>query len=68
MGKKNEETRTLYRPVGIAEYILIRESGFKEFPPRLPEQSIFYPVTNKAYAEQIASEWNTADEKSGTQG
>jgi len=35
------------------------------FPPRLPEQPIFYPVTNEKYAEQIAREWNTKDERSG---
>ena len=29
------------------------------FPPRLPEQPIFYPVTNEAYAAQIARDWNT---------
>jgi hypothetical protein len=29
------------------------------WPPRLPEQAIFYPVTNYAYAAQIASAWNT---------
>jgi len=25
----------------------IRESGFREFPPRLPGQPIFYPVLNE---------------------
>jgi hypothetical protein len=25
----------------------------------LPEQPIFYPVTNEAYATQIARDWNT---------
>ena len=38
---------------------LIREAGFAGFPPRLPEQPIFYPVTNEAYASQIARDWNT---------
>jgi hypothetical protein len=28
------------------------------FPPRLPEQLIFYPVTNEAYASQITRDWN----------
>ena len=28
------------------------------FPPRLPEQPIFYPVLNAPYAAQIAREWN----------
>jgi hypothetical protein len=59
-------TVTLYRPVGSAELALIEESGFKAFPPRLPEQPIFYPVTNEAYAVQIARGWNTkVDDKVG---
>ena len=28
----------LYRPVGTAELRLIEESGWREYPPRLPEQ------------------------------
>ena len=55
----------LYRPVGQVEYELIEQSGFKEFPPRLPEQPIFYPVLNEKYASEIASRWNTADVNSG---
>ena len=55
----------LFRPVGEKEYILIEQSGFKKFPPRLPEQPIFYPVLNEAYAIEIASKWNTKDEFSG---
>ena len=43
----------------------IRASGFGEFPPRLPEQPIFYPVLTEAYATQIARDWNTKDERSG---
>jgi hypothetical protein len=53
-----EETIILYRPVGPKELDLIKKSGWKEFPPRLPEQPIFYPVTNEEYAAQIAQEWN----------
>ncbi len=53
-----ETTVTLYRPTGPAELELVRQSGFKRWPPRLPEQPIFYPVTNEAYARQIAIEWN----------
>lgn len=49
---------TLYRPVGQAEFELIKDSGFKRFPPRLEWQPIFYPVLNKEYAEQIAKQWN----------
>ncbi|MBG6156118.1 hypothetical protein IWQ52_002165 [Labrenzia sp. EL_159] len=38
---------------------LIEDSGWEAFPPRLPEQPIFYPVTNEEYAAQIARDWNT---------
>jgi hypothetical protein len=51
-------TVTLYRPVGSAELKLIEASGWLVFPPRLLEQPIFYPVTNEAYARQIARDWN----------
>lgn len=52
------ETTTLYRPVGQQELDLIRESGYRAFPPRLSEQPIFYPVLNEGYAVQIARDWN----------
>ena len=54
-----EDLTVLYRPVGQEELDLIRESGDREFPPRLPEQPIFYPVLNEEYATQIARDWNT---------
>ncbi len=44
----------LYRPVGEAEMRLIAESGYTAFPPRLPEQPIFYPVLDERYACDIA--------------
>ena len=53
----------LYRPVGRKEYELIEQGGFKKFPPRLPEQPIFYPVLTEQYAIEIASKWNTKDSK-----
>src|ERR1044071_8010439 len=53
------QNTTLYRPVGQKELDLIRESGYSGFPPRLPEQPIFYPVLNEEYATQIARDWNT---------
>jgi hypothetical protein len=59
------ETTTLWRPVGEAELALIEQSGWAAFPPRLAHQPIFYPVTNEAYAAQIAREWNTRDAASG---
>src|SRR5437764_1880429 len=51
------ETAILFRPVGPKELDLIAKSGFREFPPRLPEQPIFYPVLNEEYARQIAKDW-----------
>ena len=48
----------LYRPVGSKELELIKESGYLKYPPRLPEQPIFYPVLNEKYAAEIASQWN----------
>lgn len=44
---------------------LVKASGFRKWPPRLPEQPIFYPVTNQEYAEQIAREWNAKDGNTG---
>lgn len=55
------EAVTLFRPVGPEELALIKSSGCRSFPPRLPEQPIFYPVTNETYAAQIASRWNVKD-------
>lgn len=52
------ETTTLFRPVGQKELDLIRESSFTQFPSRLPEQPIFYPVLTEEYARQIARDWN----------
>jgi hypothetical protein len=58
----------LYRPVGLKELELIAEAGYAGFPPRLPEQPIFYPVLNREYARQIAERWNTKDPASGYAG
>jgi hypothetical protein len=65
---QTENTITLFRPVGAAEMELIRMSGFSEFPPRLPSQSVFYPVLSQEYAEEIARDWNTKDPASGFAG
>ena len=53
-----DDTITLYRPVGPDELALIRDSGFRRFPPRLPQQPIFYPVLSESYATKIARDWN----------
>ncbi len=56
------KTTTLYRPVGEKEMILIIESNYKKFPPRLEWQPLFYPVLDEDYASEIAEKWNTRDE------
>ena len=56
---------TLYRPTGETELALVAESGFRSWPPRLPEQPIFYPVANEEYAVQIARDWNAAADATG---
>ena len=61
----NSETITLWRPVGPVELRLMEEAGYHEFPPRLPEQPIFYPVLNEAYAVQIARDWNVKADGAG---
>lgn len=53
-----ERVVTMYRPTGPQELELVRASGFLRWPPRLPDQPIFYPVTNEAYAAKIARDWN----------
>ena len=53
-----EEAVTLWRPVGPAELRLIGESAMREFPPRLADQPIFYPVLSEDYAIKIARDWN----------
>lgn len=60
-----EEIVTLYRPTGPRELELVKQSGFKRWPPRLREQPIFYPVTNERYATEIATKWNVRDKGVG---
>ena len=59
------ETVTLWRPVGPRELALIEASAWTAFPPRLPEQPIFYPVTTRQYAIKIARDWNVPASGSG---
>ena len=54
----DELLTTLWRPVGPRELELIAATGMRAFPPRLPEQPIFYPVLSEAYATKIARDWN----------
>lgn len=62
---QTNDVTTLYRPIGPKELELIEQSGWKKFPPRLPEQPIFYPVMNEQYAVQIARDWNVPASGSG---
>jgi hypothetical protein len=55
----------LYRPVGTKELALIHACGDTAFPPRLPEQSICYPVLGEAYAMRIARDWNVPHSGAG---
>jgi len=59
MSDDGEKTVTLWRPTGTKELALVEQSGWTAWPPRLPDQPIFYPVTNFEYAAQIALDWNT---------
>ncbi|HBL29917.1 MAG TPA: hypothetical protein DD490_24020 [Acidobacteria bacterium] len=59
------ETTTLYRPTGPAELELVKASGSTQWPPRLPGQPIFYPVTNEQYAVEIARDWNVKESGCG---
>ena len=52
----------LWRPVGRNELAKIEASGMHVFPPRRPEQPIFYPVLSFEYAEKIARDWNSVRE------
>lgn len=58
-------TKTLWRPVGPDELKLIADLEFRRFPPRLPEQPIFYPVCNERYAIEIAEHWNARSDGGG---
>lgn len=59
------ETVILWRPVGAEELRLIRETKMRAFPPRLPDQPIFYPVLSEEYAVKIARDWNVPASGSG---
>ncbi len=59
------ETVTLWRPTGPEELALVEASGWRRWPPRLPEQAIFYPVLNEDYATSIARDWNVKASGSG---
>ena len=55
------EVITLYRPTSPQELELVKQNGYNLWSARLPEQPIFYSVTNGEYAKQIAIQRNTKD-------
>ncbi|MEU4667080.1 hypothetical protein AB0F91_03685 [Amycolatopsis sp. NPDC023774] len=55
----------LWRPTGPVELELVRELRWRAWPPRLPEQPIFYPVLNEDYAVRIARDWNVRHDGAG---
>ncbi|MER7838683.1 hypothetical protein ABTY98_23100 [Streptomyces sp. NPDC096040] len=58
-------TTTLWRPTGPVEIELVRELERRAWPPRLPEQPIFYPVLDEDYAIKIARDWNVKHDGAG---
>lgn len=60
-----QATTTLWRPTGPKELDLVRELNWRAWPPRLPEQPIFYPVLNEDYAVRIARDWNVKHDGAG---
>jgi hypothetical protein len=61
----DDTVRTLWRPVGPEELELVKQLAWRSFPPRLPEQPIFYPVCSEDYACEIAKQWNARNGKQG---
>lgn len=60
-----QATTTLWRPTGPKELDLVRELNWRAWPPRLPEQPIFYPVLNEDYAVRIARDLNVKHDGAG---
>jgi hypothetical protein len=59
------EVEVLYRPTGPKELEFVERSGWTAWPPRLPEQPIFYPVLVEEYARKIARDWNATQARTG---
>jgi hypothetical protein len=51
------ETVTLYRPIGMREMTLLRDAGWRAFPPRSRGQPSLCMLTDQTEARQIAREW-----------
>jgi len=63
--EQEQDVVTLWRPVGPLELELIQKADMRAFPPRLPDQPIFYPVLSEEYAVKIARDWNVPASGSG---
>jgi hypothetical protein len=63
--RMSEDVVTMFRPTGPKELERVAGSGWRRWPPRLEHQPIFYPVTNREYAEQIARDWNVPESGAG---
>lgn len=55
---------TLWRPTGPQELALVEASGWRAWPPRLPDQPIFHPV-QQAGGDTILEYWIPAEDLAG---
>lgn len=58
----------LFRPTGAGELAPVEASGWRAWPPRLPDQPIFYPVLSVDDAEKIARDWNSTGRPPANEG
>ncbi len=65
---KDNQVVELFRSVGRQELDRIAASGHRAFPPRSPDEPVFYPVLTRKYAEQLARNWQARDPNSGFRG
>jgi hypothetical protein len=61
LNPSDDDTTTLFRPVGAEELRLVEQSGFRAFPPRSAQQPTFYPVLTEEFALKIVHEWLIPD-------
>ena len=61
----NIPVHILYRPIGPGEFAIIVKFGYRKFPPRMPYQPIFNPVTNEEYACDLVQSWSVNESTSG---
>ena len=66
MNPPDDDTVTLFHPVGPGEHRLVEQSGFRAFPPPPAQQPIFYAVLTEEFALKIVREWIIPDLGSGS--